>query len=237
MNAQRLAAGLLWLGLAGTAGWGAEAGPPHDGESIYRRGVLASGATLEGTRPRGGVGLKGAPAACVNCHRRSGLGATESVVTIPPVTGEYLFHAREATTQEPVLHYVENMHGNRDPYTDATLARAIRDGVDSRGRPLSDLMPRFALGDDDMAALIEYLKSLGAPRVSGVTPTLLHFATIITPEADPAKRRGMLDVLAQYVTDKNEFPFEPSPQMRASGETMFAKSMYVANRHWQLYVW
>src|SRR5579862_2982788 len=236
MNAGDLLAGLLWL-VAGTGAWAAEVGTTHDGESIYRRGVLASGAALEGTRPRGGVGLKGVPAACVNCHRRSGLGATEGVVTIPPITGEYLFHARGATAQEPVLHYVENMHGNRDPYTDATLARAIREGLDSQGRPLNDLMPRFALADEDMAALIEYLKALGARGAPGVTPTQLHFATIVTPEADPVRRRGMLDVLAQYVTDKNAFPFGPSPQMRASGKTMFAKSMYVANRHWQVHVW
>ena len=234
---RRAIAGLLWLGCLGTAGWAGEPAATHDGESIYRWGVLPSGLPLEGIRPSSGVGLKGADAACVNCHRRSGLGASEGAVTIPPITGEYLFHTRQATVDEPVLHYVENMHGNRDPYTDATLARAIREGVDSQGRPLSGLMPRFALGDRDMAVMIAYLKKLGARRAPGVTPTLLHFATIVTPEADPAKRRGMLDVLAQYFTDKNAFPFGPSPQMHASGKTMYAKSMYVANRRWQLNVW
>ncbi|MBV9698383.1 MAG: cytochrome c [Gammaproteobacteria bacterium] len=236
MNTRGLVAGLLWL-VVGTGAWGTETGATHDGEAIYRRGTLVSGAALEGTRPRGGVGLKGAAAACINCHRRSGLGATEGAVTIPPVTGEYLFHARGATTEEPALPYVENMRANRDPYTDATLARAIREGLDSQGRPLNDLMPRFALSDEDMAALVKYLRSLGARAAAGVTPTELHFATVVTPEADPVQRRAMLDVLAQYVTDKNAFPFGPSPQMRASGRTMFAKSMYVANRHWQVYVW
>jgi hypothetical protein len=230
-------AGLLSLGLVATAGLAAAPAANHEGESIYRRGVLVSGAPLEGSRPLGGVGVKGTQAACVNCHRRSGLGTTEGAITIPPITGEYLFHARGDTTQEPVLHYLENAHGNRDPYTDVTLARAIRDGLDSQGRPFSELMPHFALSDEDMAAVIGYLKSLGARRVPGVTPTLLHFATIVTPEADPVKRRGMLDVLTQYLTDKNSLPFAPSPQMRTSGKTMYAKSMYVANRHWQLDVW
>jgi hypothetical protein len=237
MRLARAAASLLWLVLAGASGSAADPIANAAGESIYRRGVLSSGAPLEGTRQIGALGLRGEEAACVNCHRRSGLGSTEGILTIPPITGQYLFHARGATSEEPVLHYVESLHGNRDPYTDATLARAIRDGLDSEGRPLGELMPRFALNDADMTALIGYLKKLGARRVPGVTDTLLHFATIVTPEADPVKRRGVLDVLQQYVADKNTFPFGPSPKMRTSGKTMYSKSMYVANRHWQLEVW
>ena len=90
-------------------------------------------------------------------------------------------------------------------------------------------MPRFALDDADMTALIGYLKKLGARRVPGVTDTLLHFATIVTPEADPVKRRGMLDVLQQYVTDKNTFPFGAEPARCARRAiTMYSKSMYIA---------
>lgn len=207
------------------------------GESIYRRGLLSAGAPLEGHRAAGGVGTRGAAAACVNCHRRSGLGSTEGSISIPPVTGEYLFHAREAGAVDQALTYVEGMHGNRAPYTDATLARAIREGVDSEGKTLSSLMPRFTLSDADMAALIDYLKHLDASAVPGVTDTMLHFATIITPDADPIARDGMLDVMKHYFADKNTFPFPPSPRMRTSGRTMYSKSMYAANRHWQLHVW
>ena len=49
----------------------------------------------------------------------------------------------------------------------------------------------------DMAALIAYLKSLDVRQVPGVTDTVLHFATIVTPDADPVKRAGMLDVLPE----------------------------------------
>ena len=173
----------------------------------------------------------------MNCHHRSGLGTTEGRVTIPPITGRYLFHPRSASRDELALPYVQSARGNRDPYTDATLARSIRQGIDSEGRPLGFLMPRFALGDADMRALIEYLKKLDSPQVPGVTPTVLHFATIITPEADPVKRSGMLDVLQHYFADKNAFPFGPSPPMRSSGKTLYSKSMYMANRRWQLHVW
>ena len=206
------------------------------GKAIYLFGVLGSGAPLKGTH-EGGLVTVGANAACANCHQRSGLGSVEGGVSIPPITGEYLFHSRAHDASEPALPYVEGVRGNRAPYDDATLARAIREGLDSDGRPLGYLMPRLALGDDDMAALIAYLKKFGARQVPGVTDSVLHFATIVTPDADPVKRAGMLDVLERFVADKNAFPFKPTPRMWTSGKTQYSKSMYMANRRWQLHVW
>src|SRR5438105_13637259 len=122
--------------LASLALPGAATAAPADslGRSIYLRGTLGSGGPLEGTRDAG-VLSTGADAACVNCHQHSGLGSVEGGLSIPPVTGEYLFHSRAQNASEPALPYVESLHGNRDPYTDETLARAIRDGLDSQGRP------------------------------------------------------------------------------------------------------
>ena len=237
MNAGRGVAGLLWLGLLTPLSAASAEPAAGAGESIYLRGVLGSGAPLVGSREAGGVATRGAEAACVQCHRRSGLGSKEGAVSAPPITGQYLFHSRAAGHDEPGLPYIEGARGNRDPYTDESLARAIRTGLDSQSRPLSYLMPRFALDDEDMAALIAYLRKLGAQQGRGVSATLLHFATIVTPEADPQKRRGMLDVLERYFADKNTFPFGPSPPMRTSGKTLYSKSMYMANRHWQLHVW
>ena len=234
-----------WLALVG-AGLLAALPPPgpaaaapgeEAGASIYLRGVLGSGAPLQGEHQGGDVVRTGADAACVSCHQRSGLGSLEGRVSTPPITGEYLFHSRAQDPAEPALPYVESLHGNRDPYTEATLARAIREGIDSQGRPLGYLMPRFALGDEDMAALIDYLKRLGKGRNPGVTEGVLHLATIITPDADPVKRAGMLDVLEHFVAEKNRFPLKPSPPMRTSGRTQYSKSMYMANRRWQLHVW
>ena len=225
--------------LAGAGLLAAAAGSPAEGvgEAIYLRGVLGSGALLEGTRKAGGEAIRGADAACVNCHQHSGLGLAEGSLLIPPVTGDYLFHPKAQQTSAPALPFVEGVHGNREPYTDETLVRAIREGLDSEGRPLSYLMPRYALGDEDAAALIAYLKALSVHRVPGVTDTVLHFATIITPDADPVKRAGVLDVLEHFFAEKNTFPLKPSPAMWTSGRTQYSKSMYMANRHWQLHVW
>jgi hypothetical protein len=237
MNAWRLTLAVAGL-LAGWAPPRPAAAAPEDGagEAIYLRGVLGNGAPLEGAH-EGGLVTAGPDAACVNCHQRSGLGSVEGRLSIPPITGEYLFHSRGHDEGAPALPYVETLRGNRDPYTEATLARAIREGIDSQGRPLSYLMPRFALGDDDLASLVEYLKKLGGGPSPGVSDTVVHLATIITPDADPVKRAGMLDVLEHFVVEKNSFPLKPSPRMWTSGKTQYSKGMYMANRRWQLHVW
>jgi hypothetical protein len=234
-----LAASCALLALAASSAY-AVASKPSAGESIYLHGVLPSGAPLEAKRQPNGLTAIGADAACVSCHQRSGLGTFEGYnleVTIPPIAGAYLFHSREATTKEAVLPYVEWMHSNRDPYTDATLARAIREGLDSQGRPLSALMPRYALSDADMDSLIEYLKQLGSHPSPGVSDRELQFATVITPDADPVKRKAMLDVMEHYFADKNLFPIGNSREIRTSGKGQGAKSMFHANRLWRLHVW
>jgi hypothetical protein len=206
------------------------------GEALYLDGVLQSGGALEATRDSGGI-ASGRAAACVNCHRHSGLGMTEGSVPIPPIAGTYLYQPKIPDRTQAALTYVSNARANRDPYTDVLLARVIRQGLDSEGRPLNVLMPHYQIGDADMANLIAYLKTLDPQPPPGVTDTLLHFATILTPDANPAARSGMLDVLSHYFADKNAFPFPPTPKMRSSGKTLYAKSMYMANRHWQLHVW
>ncbi len=242
------AAALVFAALLASAGeaWSASAPAKKDmvvddaaaavGEAIYRRGVLSSGVPLAASRSSG-LATQGAAAACVNCHRRSGFGSIEGRSIIPPITGRYLFRPRVPGPNDPDLPYVEGMRGDREPYTDATLARAIRDGLDSEGKPLSYLMPNYALNDSDMASLIGYLKRLDQRRVPGVTDTILHFATIFTPDADPLKRRGVLNVIEQFFADRNARQMTPAPRMRSSGRTALARSMFMVHRQWQLHVW
>ncbi len=206
------------------------------GEAIYRSGVTGSGAPLEARRDGAETAL-GAGAACVNCHRRSGFGGREGRAVVPPITGRYLYRPLPKDGGDRDLPYVEGMRGEREPYTDALLARAIREGVDSQGRPLSYLMPNYALGDTDMASLIAYLKALDQRRVPGVTESTLHLATVITPDADPVKRAGMLDVMRQFFADRNVRQMVPAPRMQASGRAILGRSMFMVHRRWQLHVW
>ena len=50
----------------------------------------------------------------------------------------------------------------RAPYTDALLARAITQGVDSSGQQLDTSMPRWMLSEPELQDLLKYLKRLGS---------------------------------------------------------------------------
>jgi hypothetical protein len=207
------------------------------GEAIYVQGILGSGTPLTATRA-GAEPVTGEQAACVNCHRRSGLGSQEARSSIPPITGQFLFHPLTGGADELQLPYIPGARLNRMPYTDATLARAIREGVDPEGRQLSYLMPRFALDGTDMPALIAHLRSLDHRKEPGVSLSELHFATIIAPDADPVKRRAMLDVLEHFFRDRNAAPRGASGQtMVTSSNTDSVRSMFKVNRRWVLHVW
>lgn len=220
--------GLLALFLAALPTLAGAAGSAAD---IYRDGVLPSGAPLVAERD-GGVRIEGRSAACVNCHRRSGLGMIEGRTSIPPIAGSYLFHPRAGPTEDLDLPFVETMRPDRDPYTAATLARAIREGVAADGTRLNALMPRYALDDADMGKLVTYLERLSPGAVPGVTDSVLHFATIVTPDADPTTRRGVLDVLDKFFADKNHYTRAESPRLRSAYRLRFK-----VNRRWQLHVW
>lgn len=184
-------------------------------ERLYRQGVLPSGKALRGQRETGPI--EGALAACATCHRRSGLGSWEGQVVIPPITGRFLFQERT---------------GGSAPYTEASLARAIRSGISSSGRRLGELMPRYELDEPTMAALLTYLKTLTTGPVPGVDGDTLHFATIVTPDADPVARQGMLEVLRQFFADKNAGIRGDSPALQSSRGVM-----YRVTRRWSLHVW
>jgi hypothetical protein len=206
------------------------------GEAIYLKGILGSGEPLTASRADAAP-MRGAAAACVNCHRRSGLGAQEGRNIIPPITGRFLFDARGAA-QDDQLPFIPGERLERTPYTEATLGRALREGIDSQGRTLGYLMPRYAVDDADLKALIQHLSALDRRKTPGVSPVELQFATIITPDADPAKRRGMLDVVRQFFQDRNLAPRGPGAQsMITSGATAHVRSMFKVNRRWVLHVW
>ncbi len=205
---------------------------PTIAAQLYRNGVLPNGGMLQGMR-EGGASLSGEAAACVNCHRRSGLGTTEGQIVIPPIIGKYLFRPLEKNIHDTSLPHVQNTRIKRSPYTPETLARVIRDGVDSDGRTLNYLMPRFNLDDATMASLTTYLADLTSKPEPGVTEDVLHFATIITPDADPVARDAMLEVMHKFISDKNEFQHGGARPIQSNSRAI----KYRIKRRWQLHVW
>lgn len=218
--------GLAGLLLAGAAA----AQAPSDGAvALYREGRLAGGRWLHGSRD-GGQDVQGAAAACVACHRRSGLGSAEGRLVVPPINGNWL--SRPRSTNVPPIAGQPPQRVVRPPYDERSFARALREGVDPGGRLLSPLMPRYALGDADIRALYQYLGGLSSQPPPGVSPDVLHFATIVTPDADPVARDGMLAVMRKFFDDKNAFIRGGARRMVASREIEFR-----VTRRWQLHVW
>lgn len=211
------------------------AGPAvsEGGRAIYLDGRLASGEPLQATVQKG-VALSGAAAACVNCHRRSGLGGGEGQSSIRPIAGRLLFHppppggTGRLREQPPRA----SDASRRPVYTRASLARALREGVDPDGRVLDPLMPRYALDDDAVDQLQAYLDGLSARPAPGVSDREIHFATVVGPGVDPDRRRALLDVLQAFFRDKNG-----GTRKEARRRDTDSMRMYRAYRTWVLHVW
>jgi hypothetical protein len=201
------------------------------GETLYREGRLPGGAELIGVRDAG-TSITGNNAACISCHRRSGLGNIEGDIVIPPIISKYLYRSRRTNAEDMTLPHVPGWVPHDWTYTDETLARAIRTGVRPDGQAMNPLMPHYAVDDAAMGILIAYLKGLTSQPVPGVTDTTLHFATIVTPDADPVEKRAMLEVLERFFATQEKVIAAESRPMRASREIM-----YRVTRRWQLHVW
>ena len=169
--------------IAGVDSPGADAG-----RHMYRDGILASGEPMTAI-VAGDVPVLGTQFSCESCHGRSGMGAAEGEYIVPPIAGQFLF----APSPQP----------KRPAYTQESLARLLRDGETPGGRNLGELMPRYELTDDDVAAMTAYLAGLSSVLSPGVDDKFIRFATVITDDVAAEERDAVLAVLNTFVKDKN----------------------------------
>src|ERR1039457_2738338 len=176
------------------------------GETMYRRGILPSGEPLTAV-VQGDIPVVGTSFSCESCHMRGGFGSYEGGVLTTPTTGKYLyqpvFNLRplNSAEKETVPRYFKSLSETpptRPAYTDATLAAALRGGIDPAGKKLHNVMPRYLLNDRDISILIFYLKSLAAEQAPGVTETTVRFATVITDDVSPEERDALMSMLENY---------------------------------------
>ncbi len=188
----RVVAACVWVALALGAAPVRSAGPEllEQGRRIYMEGLLGDGQPLRASAA-GGTHLQEQGAACVLCHRRSGMGSREGSLAIPAIAAPLLFSPPVPLTPRRLAANAEPLTGSRQDtraaYDDATLARALRQGLDSSGRALDALMPRYALGEQDLQALTAYVRQLSVAPPAGLQDGVLHLASIITPDADPLR--------------------------------------------------
>jgi hypothetical protein len=192
------------------AGWAYQ--PPavlsdlaQQGERLYLDGVRADGSPLSGQRHLGGgdpVIVQGVQAACVQCHRRSGLGAVEGDMLVPPISGRALFHPGgvAAVMDTRARRLLNTAH---EPYDDESLAVALRGGHGVGGRPLHGMMPRFNLSDGEVAALKAYLQTLSPTWSPGVSTQRVRLASVIAPDVQGERRAVAIDMLRALVSRKN----------------------------------
>jgi mono/diheme cytochrome c family protein len=73
------------------------------------------------------------------------------------------------TTEAPDIRYTVLTKGEHDeahgegphqPYSDETIKRAITQGVDPAGNPLSWVMPRWDMTDEQFNDLLDFIKTL-----------------------------------------------------------------------------
>lgn len=215
------------------------------GERLYKEGILASGEPLRATT-QSDITFSGSQFSCVNCHRASGYGSSEGGNYVLPITGPLLFQKRDLDRADIFKKLFKEyqpkrfkarmrMPQMRPAYTEESLARVLREGIDPTGRRLDLLMPRYELPDQDMNNLIAYLKQLGVEQDPGVDADKLYFATVISDKINPDKRRAMLDTMQKFVEWMNLDTQGDlrNPNFSPHYRTEFIKSY----RLWDLQVW
>ncbi len=197
----------------------------QSGERIYRTGVLANGAPLTGNRD-GGVRVSGAAAACINCHRASGLGGAEGNQLIPPVAGTVLrapgqpWFERTGRAASGLSRTVPAAH-TRPAHTRESFAQAMVSGRHASGEAMNYLMPRYELDEASLNQLLAYLDTLSVGQAPGVDRHALHLASIVTADAPASQRDATLAIMSRCIAERS-----PRPSANA-----------VSPRPWLHHVW
>ncbi len=229
---------------AGAVAAEASAAAVERGRRIYREGVLPSGRPLRGLA-QGDVPVA-ARLACAGCHRPSGFGGVEGGVLVPPVTGPALFSGTPPSEADLLgkLYQEELSQASwtrlraareRPAYTAASLAAALRRGIDPDGRALDPLMPRYDLDGSDLDDLNGYLRTLSAAPAPGVTEAAIHFAVVVAPGADAGRERAMLEVMEAFFRHRNAEKRHLLARPALAPEPTAAYRL--ASRDWVLHVW
>ena len=202
------------------------------GRRIYMEGILPSGQALQGSR-MDSVQVEGQAAACESCHRRSGMGSLEGNIVVPPITGQFLFSEIEnrpvalVDPREP-----RNITRPHVPYTEASLAKVLREGINVSGKTLNPLMPKYALSDQDLKAVMAYLQQLSPQLSPGVGEDEVRFATIVTPDVSSQRRDALVGMINTAFKQRNASQQNYSGRMR-----MPLDLLPRTTRNWELAVW
>lgn len=129
-----------------------------NGEWIFKTGYTADGKRVSAEGGPFWLNMHGG--GCAACHGIDGRGGQRVMMTdqiAPDIRYSRLTSAEDG-------HETGEDH---PPYDDVLTARAVRDGLNPADESLNHAMPRWALSDEEMADLIDYLKLLGETSAEG----------------------------------------------------------------------
>jgi mono/diheme cytochrome c family protein len=224
---------LVLLGTLCTAVQAAADGDVAAGRRIYLEGVLPDGQPLQGVRLDTGK-VSGHDAACVNCHRPSGLGMVEGNVGIPPISGRALYGGGEPVFVRMDRLFDKGLSPQHPPYNDASFATAVRHGMHVTGRAMHALMPRYTLTDAQLQAVAAYLKTLSPAMSSAVVGDTIHMATVIAPGVDAERRQAFIDTLTTVVKQMNISVLMPGRRQKM---VTVEERRLNSRRKWALDIW
>lgn len=191
-----------------------------DGLNIYRHGILPSGKKLTAI-VADDIAVSGKQFSCTNCHGRSGMGTIEGNYIVPPIAGFLLF----SDSNQPV----------RSAYNEVSLARLLRTGINSDGKTVDKLMPRFVLTDSEISELTKYLKNLSSKESPGIDSQVIRLATVVTDDVSPELVQSVHQVLQSYIEEKNrQTRLESRRPNRGKKPELRSASLF---RKWSLDVW
>jgi ABC-type branched-subunit amino acid transport system substrate-binding protein len=168
----------------------------HRGRRIYLQGESASGRAIAAVIGQGETTeIPASALACGSCHGPEGRGVPEGAIEPADVRWSALSR---------ILISSDGLGRRRPRYDDALLARALREGRDSGGEPLSPVMPRYRIDDRDLADLVAYLRRVGSEPQPGLAAEELTVATLI-PLSGPRAEIGAVTrgVLEGFFADVN----------------------------------
>jgi cytochrome c oxidase subunit 2 len=143
-------------GMHGGTAWGTGSFDSN-GEQIYFTGVNESGSRM--TYEKGPVDgmMMGGFLACASCHGPDARGGRHvmhmQVMDAPDIRWSVLASEEEAE-------HGDDEHEHQAEYSFESFRQAVVGGEHPDGDPLSDDMPRWNISDEDLIALMDYLKSI-----------------------------------------------------------------------------
>lgn len=122
------------------------------GEQIYFSGRGEAGRTIPFTY--GPMWLRMRGGSCASCHGCDGKGGLPIMMSdeeAPPITWHALTEAE---------HEEKEYEEEHPPYDDRLVKRAIAEGLNPAGEPLDYVMPRWQLTEEELDAIVGFLKEL-----------------------------------------------------------------------------